>query len=409
MKSDRDAEPSSVGASTFFWASHIRKYCINFKMELTRIINPVGQGGFYTEILDNGHDKFTVVYDCGGTNQQTIKTRIDRFMGGELDNNRSIDAVFISHFHYDHINGLDYLLKKSNVKYLILPQLTDEMLLEVMAYNNVYHLGKVNAINAFLLSVYGDGNNNLYYDEAKIVKVDAQKPEQESRNEKIDLKQNLYSYYSIPSGTRLTWGEMWLYIPYNPVVKCSGDFNLHDLLCKELGVDDISWQELPILLQNKNSITQIKSIYRKVFGGNHNAYSMTLYSGVERPDICCFTKMLCGDCLCRDYYCHRDKYGSPNCLYTGDYEMKHNFIQLKQFYGNLWKTIDTVQVPHHGSRNNYIPGLYKYVNQAFISVGNHNKFNHPNIDTILGIYRQQCLPIIVSEDVSTEIIFNYHD
>ena len=45
---------------------------VNYNMvELTRVLHPVGQGGFYTETLKNAQgNEFNVVYDCGGNGQR---------------------------------------------------------------------------------------------------------------------------------------------------------------------------------------------------------------------------------------------------------------------------------------------------------------------------------------------------
>ena len=88
-------------------------------MKLTRTIHPVGQGGFYTEsIKDDSGKEFLVAYDCGGNNKQFMEDYLKSFIHDSRDGGKMvIDAVFISHLHADHINGLEYLLKKVDVKY----------------------------------------------------------------------------------------------------------------------------------------------------------------------------------------------------------------------------------------------------------------------------------------------------
>ena len=79
-------------------------------MELTRIIHPVGQGGFYTETLNNHGDEFNVVYDCGGNSKTFMEDYLKRFIHDDAyKQKKRIDAVFISHLHADHVNGLKYL------------------------------------------------------------------------------------------------------------------------------------------------------------------------------------------------------------------------------------------------------------------------------------------------------------
>jgi beta-lactamase superfamily II metal-dependent hydrolase len=107
-----------------------------------------------------------------------------------------------------------------------------------------------------------------------------------------------------------------------------------------------------------------------------------------------------------DYY---KQLCNPNCLYTGDLEVENDavFNGMKSFYGSLWDNIFTIQAPHHGSTNGYHQELYKYAQKSFISVGENNGYNHPNIETLIGIEQQHCQPLIVTEHFSTIKMFNY--
>lgn len=123
-------------------------------MKITRIIHPVGQGGFYTETLSNETQEATFVYDCGGFDKakKKMKNYLDSFLP-KGKSQKQIEAVFISHFHADHINGLQDLLEKAMVKYLFLPQLTEEVLLEAFVYNFCL-TGTYNYTNRFLMNLY---------------------------------------------------------------------------------------------------------------------------------------------------------------------------------------------------------------------------------------------------------------
>ena len=80
---------------------------------VTRTIQPVGQGGFYTEIFEIPNQKGEistrcVVYDCGSATRAEPKRTIEPALDEGLD----IDIFFISHFDDDHVNGLAELSKK---------------------------------------------------------------------------------------------------------------------------------------------------------------------------------------------------------------------------------------------------------------------------------------------------------
>ena len=75
----------------------------------------VGNGLF---VVEEVYGKI-FVFDCGGDG---IKCAIQRAF---IHKNTKIEAVFISHFDRDHINGIHFLLSQCNVKRLVLPLLKD--------------------------------------------------------------------------------------------------------------------------------------------------------------------------------------------------------------------------------------------------------------------------------------------
>ena len=109
---------------------------------MTRTFHAIGQGAFYTEKFENG---FTIVYDCGGQNKKFIVNKIQEV----FQKNEKIDILFISHFHNDHINGVDFLLEYCDVKKVVLPFLHDNMKIQFIienTKNRSYNQFIVNAI-----------------------------------------------------------------------------------------------------------------------------------------------------------------------------------------------------------------------------------------------------------------------
>lgn len=86
-----------------------------------RFILPVGQGAFYVEKFEN---KKNIIYDCGSMDN---KNKISNLIENCFERNEIIEAIFISHLDEDHMNGVEELLKKCEVKRICFPLITEEM------------------------------------------------------------------------------------------------------------------------------------------------------------------------------------------------------------------------------------------------------------------------------------------
>ena len=375
--------------------------------KVIRTIHPVGQGGFYTEEFFDGNRNHTVVYDCGGSNKELIEKYLDGFLATSDGVKKEIDAVFISHLHADHVNGLEYLLNNADVKLLVLPQLSEDMKWEAWMYNWGRPQSDQGTTNPLIHVLYGTQNG--HYNRTRIMQVSSERSEG-----RIDLRE-VSDYYPsssvVGSGTEFGYGNQWLFIPYNPPTPSSESRGFIEFLKDELG-EYPSFEDLPKLV--KGDVIRFRDLYASYFKNNHNAYSMTLFSGVMNPK----SRPFYWDC--DDWffdwipYVKYQRWGveryrqSPNCLYTGDFEVASGFYGLKGFYDHLclWETIRAIQVPHHGSRHNYHEDLYEYSLWGFISAGEHNRFHHPHLDTLINLEQHGCYPVLVTERESTRRQFS---
>ena len=92
------------------------------ELQVVRTIHPVGQGAFYSETLHRpeiNNDKH-IVYDCGVL---PYSSRLEEEIKNFLPDGSTIDIMFISHFHADHVNGLKLLSRKYKIKNVVLPQI----------------------------------------------------------------------------------------------------------------------------------------------------------------------------------------------------------------------------------------------------------------------------------------------
>ena len=375
-------------------------------MELTRIIHPVGQGGFYSETLRCDENEINVIYDCGGNSIITMEKYLDNYFPNRL--NKKIDAVFISHLHDDHINGLKYLLDNYNVKFLFLPQLTRDEQLELLLYLILKNRGGFPDNYGMLIWILTENQ----YNETQVIRISHSNGDDYIRTEingnDVNIEWESLEKNTINTGTKIYFEPNWLFIPYNPPVKTNNGKSFYDKFKEVLRISDFSFDELPSIVRN-NGLEKCKGIYRDFFRNNHNAYSMTLFSGVAEPDYrfihyCDYCEDICSRLPHRR---NKKSWSSPNCLYTGDFDTQNQFDNMKSFYGPLWETIGSIQVPHHGSRNNFCPQMYEYAHHVFISVGERNRYHHPSVNTLIGIKQMHCNLEIITESLSSMKMFHY--
>ena len=404
-------------------------------MEVTRVFHPVGQGGFYTEAFDDNH---MVVYDCGGTSHIDVERCIDSLFTEQKS--PQIEAVFISHLHEDHINGLQYLLKKSKTKRLFLPQFSREKVFEALFYNATQASAGSN-INNYIVSIVDavrSGHN--FIGDSRIVTIS----EEDNTGEVSSYSLDSIFPSSIPSGAHLVKDEIWVYIPYNSKSQkpnFSKILNNYRKPLQNIYKEDSAEKQAQAIAKfvEQYSVKTCKEIYKLLYGGIHNSQSMPMFSGLihkcndiyihsmqDFPHVyiegwigehCRFRSSanVWFHCFDECEYCveynhalcsaFRDDKVICNFLYTGDFEAKktNNMELLRRFYKRhgVWNSICGVQIPHHGSRYNYHSDLYEDSYYAIASAGKYS--HHPHPETFKNISKQKCLPLLVTEDTNTKI------
>ena len=371
-------------------------------MKMLRTFHPIGQGGFYSErFISQENNNINIIYDCGSATsikivQQEIKTT---FKKGEV-----IHALFISHFHADHINGIEFLLDYCHVKKIFFPLITAEhksllkikLLIEQDSNEFLFNfIDKPKDTVKKLLKSKGDEENSL-----ELIAVSWNE-----KNEKNKERENNKEIYDeiISSGIDVTSmiserfdKLLWEYIPYNfervnrlEELKNYEPFRStsFEKLCSSLQTTDKNTRKAKIL--------EIKAAFEKV-SGDLNSNSMTLYSGMYNKGIISVSqgvnkKNYCLPC------CRMDNVG---CLYTGDYDASKvdTFKDLKEKYKYYWYSIKFIQVPHHGSEKNFNSGFLEFDKYFVISVGLKSRYKHPSVQVISEILLSGGNLLIVTED-----------
>ncbi|MBP7496179.1 MAG: MBL fold metallo-hydrolase [Bacteroidales bacterium] len=366
---------------------------------MIRTFHPVGQGAFYTEQFNNG---FTIVYDCGSeTNISFVENEIrNTFQKGD-----SIDAVFISHLHYDHINGLDFLLKYCKVKKIFLPLITlgNKILLQI---ENIILFGYNPYFENFLNSLMNEDNNNI--NNTTIIRIPVLENETNILdNDGIyidDIQGNLLEN---TRKIRKNGLANWVFIPFNfrRTSRLSDlQARLQDLNIDINALNDINafqglWEDITT---RNNIIDAYKSI-----SGSLNTNTMTLYSGPEiNRKINYFHNHLLHHSF--HHFIFWKKEDLVGCLYFGDYEAKgkQKWQNLIKHYQKYWNIVGVVQIPHHGSKYNYNRAINNNNSKfSIISSGYNNKHRHPHSITLKDILNDSGIPIIVNEQVGSRAMF----
>lgn len=347
------------------------------EFNLTRTIHPVGQGAFYSESINGKDINFLAVYDCGGD-----KTSIQREILNLANNRNSIDVMFLSHFHSDHMNGIPLLLDKfkDGIKDFYCPFLTPELFALDVVYNYFVE-GKDSISNQFLI------NFIQYFFDSK-----------EKDKKSYPNIENVHVF----KGERVVVSSIesvWHYELHQPnylhtqtnkikslLLSIINEQDLVDIITKDY-INEETYDQLSVVIDNSGDFEKLKERFLQEFKGEQNQYSMMVFS--KKSDrIELLGRSPCNRC---------------NCLYTGDVPASKSTI-------NVVKSIDydIIQVPHHGSIKNYSKDFYKDGTYAFFSAGKNNRYGHPDLETrqhLLGLCKYNPL---VTEEPNSRVVLEYN-
>jgi ribonuclease BN (tRNA processing enzyme) len=364
---------------------------------MKRMFLPVGQGAFYVEFFD---ENLIYVYDCGtSTDIKILKDEINNI----FKEDQVIEGVFISHLHEDHVNGLEYLLKRCNVRNVYFPYLTPIEI--ILTYINCLCNQKM--LSPFIRDIFEYKYMNITkINEKNKTNVILITPEKIMSNDILENYNNI-SYIrsgleiSVPNKT--SGNNDWIYITFNFMNKLRAEIFFNKL--NNEGIDRNEIENITAFKEKWNDLDFRKKIIKayKSLGNDLNINSLVVYSGPKdiASTLRCFVHN-----VNNAYFEHPNiVYGSYNhnsgCLYLGDYDasVKNMWKELIN-HNNISKylmNIGTIQIPHHGSKYNYNTEMSNLNSMFIISAGQNNKHRHPHKEVVHDIQAKKRRLFIVSE------------
>lgn len=278
-------------------------------MQHTRAINAVGQGGMSIEVIGD----FRVMYDCGSTSHQArVQQYIDTLAKRGC---KQIDCLILSHYDKDHVNSIEYLLKRIRVVRAVVPLVPVDVSIVFDAATG----GAYSRIMALL------NQNNCQVSELG---------DTEGANNTTHVSENIVH-------------DLWRW-DVHTMIKF-GDWQKIKNGLDRRGFDLKKISNFAYVASKLNIInTTFRSLWRSQ--GSNGKGLIMLSQKTEKANILgkslSYGKQVIGQNECKN----------TGCLYVGDANLKNksNVREIKDFIARtlLDQHLHLMQVPHHGSKYN---------------------------------------------------------
>jgi len=347
------------------------------------------------------------VYDCGSDNAEFLTREIASTSLGE------INALTLSHFDRDHINGLDHLFRQNNVDIVFIPYLTpmERLLLAVkhsdadpfyyrFLFDPVMYLLDKNP-NKIVVVGRGDGKSINEFSEASFTNNNNQRSVgidymKEDKNLRDKIEKNdpsvINNHVLVCNDLGFsTIGLRWFLKFYNKSLNKS-KLDILEAAFRKNGINNQEDAKAAVLDPDKRK--KLRAAYRGVWK-DLNSTSLVLYCGPTGKHEC---KLDVENLYCNKdywwfytppYFRRSNQLPSFAQLLLGDAEF--DSVSLQEFlnhYGLLLQNVRISLMPHHGSKHNWDPrflGLLYACEFWVASSGFSNKHGHPDLNAVLQI------------------------
>ena len=386
-------------------------------MNVSRVLHPIGQGSFYTESFTYNERKCNVIFDCGGT-RGYIEDEVRDYCHCLVCQQQTkyqkpvVDALFISHFDDDHVNGLETLFNNARVLRIFLPLLNDGEIWTISPsfVNNLRNPLYQNLLNAAIHGIPLEWEGQSI----KVVRI--------NKNNAVSVRDELFLEDGIngrqpnviASGSPVFafHGCPWIFRTFNYDNADSSRFGqlMNALTSKSY---KLSLTELVSCWSDQQYQDDIRACYHAV-RGTINGNSMVTYSGPNGNGVSAECYFIDGPfgCFLNGFAYQRAFHIYPNlagCMYFGDYEAagSRKWKQYEDDFKNQIHLLQMQQVPHHGSQYNYNDALNSpAIKFNFISAGKSNRFHHPH-NVVLNELNNICAPWVWIHEFSPHVVMNY--
>jgi ribonuclease BN (tRNA processing enzyme) len=416
------------------------------KLEVERMQYGVGQGCFHTQRISVGRkeedlykeqNQFDFVYDCGSDSANVgtvspLKCAIEHYRPKRSvvgNATPTVDALFVSHFHFDHINGIEELCKQKNVLRVFVPFYTPEEVLTVLldeaeqliASSDDFILWFLTELRNLSLRIDMFGAPTIYVlpdERQEIGPIGG--PEIPPFGETIFVDADVLRTKKMVSGQSLTWKlsgrEIWeiKVWHFKPAINKPTDWELAIQKLEEALGDAFTEQgtvDTAVAKKVRDAASEIcKGMSNASEAGdkNHNLVSMCVYSGPvpgytikgevsrmnapnnQSAEIHFSARFSAaagsrGHFYMRDYDRSTARLEQLGWLGTGDAmlarkDVWNEFNCSMEWDNSRAELVSTILMPHHGSVSgqNYNSNLVR-VHQplAIFSAGAFSKHGHP--------------------------------
>lgn len=407
----------------------------------------VGQGFFHTgEIFPWSDNPIRYVYDCGSEPEYATQrdNRIDDYIGS-LGTEKTIDYLFISHTHRDHMNGVERLLDQSKgvrVDTIILPLLDARE--RLLAYAADMSKEQQPPSDTFYIEYIIDPEKSLkVFGSRRIIFVKHNDsgsgapsvPENEPNgtdnhvvNDREDHSKTKQKFvgegdqpddsagtYEMPDSVAIFCAESasslsaWILAPYvDPTIAAKRDRFMQNLSAKrKMEVPDLEGKLSSTEFISKlvhDHAKDLREAYEELGTKETvNISSLCLYSGPwwnAKNTHWCICRTVGRQHLVPDF-------GNVAWLGTGDAGLKttsrrESFVE--HYKAHLPK-VGTLTIPHHGSAENFSEDLLAQVNPdiSVIAAAAYRGWYHPATSVVQSIASSGGIQATVTSDPKSEV------